>query len=251
MWAFKTLWDKGLVYEGFRVLPYCWRCETPLSQHRDADGRRLPRPAGPGASRSASSCRRPASRRELLWSGRRRRGRCRRTWRSRSGPTSSTRVRRATDGRALRARRGAARRATPRELGEADACRRRCTGSELRRAPLHAAVRLLRDGRRHRTPSRCSPPTSSPPRTAPGVVHIAPGFGEDDQVVVRRGRASRPSSRSTSTAGSPPRSPPYAGMQVFDANPPIIRDLKERGVRACATRPTTTPTRTAGAATRR
>ncbi len=31
MWAFKTLWDKGLVYEGFKVLPYCWRCETPLS----------------------------------------------------------------------------------------------------------------------------------------------------------------------------------------------------------------------------
>ena len=31
MWAFKTLWDKGLVYEGYRVLPYCWRCETPLS----------------------------------------------------------------------------------------------------------------------------------------------------------------------------------------------------------------------------
>ena len=31
MWAFKTLWDKGLVFEGFRVLAYCWRCETPLS----------------------------------------------------------------------------------------------------------------------------------------------------------------------------------------------------------------------------
>src|SRR6201991_1486674 len=31
MWAFKTLSDKGLVYEGFRVLAYCWRCETPLS----------------------------------------------------------------------------------------------------------------------------------------------------------------------------------------------------------------------------
>jgi isoleucyl-tRNA synthetase len=25
------LWDKGLVYSGFRVLWYCWRCETPLS----------------------------------------------------------------------------------------------------------------------------------------------------------------------------------------------------------------------------
>ncbi len=31
MWAFKALWDKGLIYEGFKVLPYCWRCETPLS----------------------------------------------------------------------------------------------------------------------------------------------------------------------------------------------------------------------------
>ena len=31
MWAFKTLHDKGLIYEGNRVLAYCWRCETPLS----------------------------------------------------------------------------------------------------------------------------------------------------------------------------------------------------------------------------
>ncbi|MDP3969562.1 MAG: isoleucine--tRNA ligase [Nocardioides sp.] len=33
IWAFKTLHDKGLVYEGFRVLPYCWNDETPLSNH--------------------------------------------------------------------------------------------------------------------------------------------------------------------------------------------------------------------------
>src|SRR5690606_8289803 len=31
MWAFKRLWEKGLIYQGFRVLWYCWRCETPLS----------------------------------------------------------------------------------------------------------------------------------------------------------------------------------------------------------------------------
>src|SRR5690349_23946591 len=31
MWAFKTLWDKGLVYQGFRVLWYCWHDGTPLS----------------------------------------------------------------------------------------------------------------------------------------------------------------------------------------------------------------------------
>ncbi|MCW2492621.1 MAG: isoleucine-tRNA ligase, partial [Frankiales bacterium] len=33
MWAFRTLWDKGLIYEGFKVLAYCWRCETPLSNN--------------------------------------------------------------------------------------------------------------------------------------------------------------------------------------------------------------------------
>jgi isoleucyl-tRNA synthetase len=33
MWAFKQLYDKGFVYEGFRVLPYCWNDETPLSNH--------------------------------------------------------------------------------------------------------------------------------------------------------------------------------------------------------------------------
>jgi isoleucyl-tRNA synthetase len=33
MWAFQQLWQKGLAYEGFRVLPYCWNDETPLSNH--------------------------------------------------------------------------------------------------------------------------------------------------------------------------------------------------------------------------
>jgi isoleucyl-tRNA synthetase len=33
IWAFKQLHEKGLAYEGFRVLPYCWNDETPLSAH--------------------------------------------------------------------------------------------------------------------------------------------------------------------------------------------------------------------------
>jgi isoleucyl-tRNA synthetase len=33
IWAFKQLHSKGLAYEGFRVLPYCWHDETPLSNH--------------------------------------------------------------------------------------------------------------------------------------------------------------------------------------------------------------------------
>ncbi|MHA7986744.1 isoleucine--tRNA ligase [Rathayibacter sp. CAU 1779] len=33
IWAFKQLYDKGLAYQGYRVLPYCWRDQTPLSNH--------------------------------------------------------------------------------------------------------------------------------------------------------------------------------------------------------------------------
>ncbi|MFM8926911.1 MAG: isoleucine--tRNA ligase [Rhodoluna sp.] len=33
IWAFKELYKKGLIYEGFKVLAYCYRCETPLSNH--------------------------------------------------------------------------------------------------------------------------------------------------------------------------------------------------------------------------
>lgn len=33
IWAFKQLYDKGLAYRGYRVLPYCWHDRTPLSNH--------------------------------------------------------------------------------------------------------------------------------------------------------------------------------------------------------------------------
>ncbi|HYQ76868.1 isoleucine--tRNA ligase [Cellulomonas sp.] len=33
VWAFKRLYDKGWAYEGYRVLPYCWNDQTPLSNH--------------------------------------------------------------------------------------------------------------------------------------------------------------------------------------------------------------------------
>ena len=62
-----------------------------------------------------------------------------------------------------------------------------------------------------------------------GVVHMAPGFGEDDQIV-------------SNAAGIPTICPmdehgqftgevaPWKGVHVFDANPLVIRELKERGV---------------------
>ena len=37
-WALKTIWDKGLLYKGFKVVPYCPCCGTPLSSHEVAQG---------------------------------------------------------------------------------------------------------------------------------------------------------------------------------------------------------------------
>ncbi|MEF9940251.1 MAG: isoleucine--tRNA ligase [Clostridium sp.] len=37
-WALKQIWDKKLLYEGFKIVPYCPRCGTPLSSHEVAQG---------------------------------------------------------------------------------------------------------------------------------------------------------------------------------------------------------------------
>ena len=37
-WALKTIWEKGLLYKGHKIVPYCPRCGTPLSSHEVAQG---------------------------------------------------------------------------------------------------------------------------------------------------------------------------------------------------------------------
>ena len=37
-WALRKIWDKGLLYKGFKIVPYCPRCGTPLSSHEVAQG---------------------------------------------------------------------------------------------------------------------------------------------------------------------------------------------------------------------
>ena len=37
-WALKTIWEKGLLYKGYKIVPYCPRCGTPLSSHEVAQG---------------------------------------------------------------------------------------------------------------------------------------------------------------------------------------------------------------------
>ena len=242
MWAFKTLHDKGLVYEGFRVLAYCWRCETPLSntetrmddvyQDRQDPALTVGVPAG--------------DRREARWSGRRRRGRCRPTWRSRSAPTSTTRCSSRTAQR-VHPRRGArlarTRRSSPTTSRSARSRAASWSAARTRRCSTSWPTAA-------RTRSRCSAATSSSTEDGTGVVHMAPAFGEDDQnvclaagiptVVTVDDRA-----RFTSLV------PPYQGMQVFEANKPIMRDLKDREAWCSGTRATRTRTRTAGAVTRR
>jgi isoleucyl-tRNA synthetase len=90
MWAFKQLWDKGLIYEAYRVMPYSWGAETPLSNFEirldDAT-----RPARTRRSRCRSQLDPGRRSRPLTsWPGPPRPGPCRRTWPSRSGPTSTT-----------------------------------------------------------------------------------------------------------------------------------------------------------------
>ena len=37
-WILKQIWNKGLIYQGFKILPYCPHCETPLSGHEVSQG---------------------------------------------------------------------------------------------------------------------------------------------------------------------------------------------------------------------
>ena len=89
------------------------------------------------------------------------------------------------------------------------------------RPPLHAALRLPRRAGRRRTPSRCSAADFVTTEDGTGVVHLAPAFGEDDQNVCNA--AGIPTvvtvddhTRFTALV------PTYQGVQVFDANKPII-----------------------------
>ena len=87
-WVFKSLWDKDLIYEGHKILPYCPRCATPLSNFETNQGYAdVTDPAitvrfkldGRGRTRTS-------------WPGPRRPGRCRRTWPWPWARTSRTRA---------------------------------------------------------------------------------------------------------------------------------------------------------------
>jgi isoleucyl-tRNA synthetase len=229
MWAFKTLHEKGLVYEGFRVLAYCFRCETPLSNtetrmddvYRDRTDPaltvkfRLSAGSGPEALKEGADI--------AVWTTT--------PWTLPSnlalavGPDIEYAVLE-KDGRKLLL--GAARvGAYAKELEGFEQ-----TGTVLGRdlvgrryTPLFDY--LVEQGGPNAFQVLGADFVTTEDGT--GVVHMAPAFGEEDQNACNA--AGIPTvvtvddhTRFTSLV------PDYQGLQVFDANKPVIATLKERGV---------------------
>jgi isoleucyl-tRNA synthetase len=222
LWAFKQLWERGLVYEGRRVLPFCWECETPLSNfetrlddaYRDRQDPALTICFTLDEPAEVETC-------LLAWTTT--------PW------TLPSNLALAVDPQLEYA------------VVEQDGRRFILSATsldtyaeELGQA-RHVGTVPGRDlvGRRYRPLFPFFAATSGAFRVlgadfiqatdGTGIVHVAPGFGEDDQLL---GEAN----------GLPVISPvddqgrfteevaPYAGMQVFDANATIIGDLRARGL---------------------
>ena len=219
MWAFKTLWDKGLVYEGFRVLAYCWRCETPLSNtetrmddvYRDRQDPAL-----------TVWFQMETGERILAWTTT--------PWTLPSnlalavGPDVDYALMADADGNTYilaDARVGA----YEKELAGAEKVGT-VKGSELVGRAYRPMFPFLAG-----TPNafRVLGADFVTTEDGTGVVHMAPGFGEDDQ-------------NTCNEAGIPTVCPmdehgrytaeitPWAGRHVFDANPDVIKALKDSGV---------------------
>ncbi|WP_216207799.1 isoleucine--tRNA ligase [Amycolatopsis aidingensis] len=222
LWAFKQLWDKGLVYEGYRVLPYCWRDETPLSNHElrmDDDvyqSRQDPavtigyRIEGNGSELDGAYL--------LIWTTT--------PWTVPSNLATAVHPEveyvlvEAGGRRFLLAEARVA--AYARELGEEPEVLARYRGTDLlgtRYAPPFPYF----TGQENAHQVLAADYVTTEDGT--GIVHIAPAYGEEDKVV-------------TDAAGITPVTPvdakgrfdssvpDYAGQNVFEANPNIIKDLK-------------------------
>ncbi|WP_062377150.1 isoleucine--tRNA ligase [Demequina pelophila] len=230
IWAFKTLYDKGLAYEGHRVLPYCWRDETPLSNHElrmddDVYAMRqdpaltvlLPLVDAPGDLAGASV---------LVWTTT--------PWTLPSnlaaavGPEIEYSVVRPVEG-AFAGRTlvlASARVAEyARELGEGCETVATVPGSALAGLSYQAPFAYFAGTENaHRILAGEFVSTED----GTGIVHLAPGFGEDDAAVCQD--AGIPTVVPVDSKGRfTSEVTDYAGQQVFDANPVIIKDLKERG----------------------
>jgi isoleucyl-tRNA synthetase len=226
IWAFKTLYDKGFVYEGQRVLPYCWVDETPLSNHElRMDDDVYQQRQDPSVTVWVEL---ETGERLMAWTTT--------PW---TLPTNSAMavgvdldyvvVEHEGERYVLaEARLGA----YARELGD-DAAERvvlRLKGSELVGRRYTPLFDFLTDTEKFGTQNAFQVIAADHVTTddGTGVVHMAPAYGEEDQaaceaVGIPTILSVDDRARFTSIA------PPFAGLQVFEANRPITQDLKARG----------------------
>ena len=218
MWAFKTLWDKGLVYEGYKVLPYCWRCETPLSNTETRMDDVYRDRQDPAITVAFSL---ETGEKILAWTTT--------PWTLPSnlalavGPDVDYAVVVLDGERYILAE--ARLSAYDHELGRAT---RLATvkGRDLvgrRYEPLFAFLAAEPNAFRVLAADFVSTEDGT------GVVHMSPGHGEEDQVTCNANGIATVvpmDSRGRYTA----EITPWADVHVFEANPLVIRDLKERGL---------------------
>jgi isoleucyl-tRNA synthetase len=222
MWAFKRLWEKGLVYEGERVLAYSWAAETPLSNFEtrldDATRERqdpaitvrfhVLEPSGDGPTEIWAWTTTPWTLPSNLALA--------------VGPDVEYALLRLGERRVLLAE--ALRERFARELEGAELLGTRRGGAfvGLRYRPLFpffaetaGAFRVLGAG-------------FVATEEGTGIVHLAPGFGEEDLEVCQANGI--PTVVPVDDTGRFTHAvEPWAGQLVFDANPEIIRELRRRG----------------------
>jgi len=229
MWAFKTLYDNGLIYQGFRVLPYSWAEHTPLSNQEtrldDSYKMRqdpavtvtMPLVDTPGHPLGAAL----AGVNALIWTTT--------PWTLPSNlaiavnPDVTYAVVRAADGeRYLLAENLVA--GYAKELGDYE-IEHTYAGQELAGLGYQPPYDFFLD---EPNAFRILVADYVTTEDGTGVVHQAPAFGEDDMLTCQQAGIGvvipvDMDGKFTSLV------PPYEGMLVFDANKDIIRDLKAAG----------------------
>jgi len=224
IWAFKQLWDKGLAYEGNRVLPYCWNDETPLSNHElrmdDDVYQSRQDPAITVGFRVSEGPLEGAY--LLIWTTT--------PWTLPSnqavavGPdVTYVLVQGPDDRRYVLAQARLA--AYARELGEEPEVLATYTGRDLVESRYLPPFPYFMDAPNS---FRVLAADYVSTEDGTGIVHMSPAYGEDDMVVTQAAGISAVTpvdakGRFDKTVAD------YAGQHVFDANPQIIRDLKNHG----------------------
>ncbi len=226
MWAFKQLWDKGLVYEGFRVVPYSWAAQTSLSiSETRLDNAYRPRqdPALTVAFQLDPRAGETPTPKLIAWTTT--------PWTLPSNmglavaPDADYAVMAKGDERLILAEASRERYAS--ELAGYDAVET-IKGSDLVGRTYRPLFPFFAD-RKSDGAFRVVPADFIEMGEGTGVVHMAPAFGEDDLVVGQR--EGLPLVDPVDLEGNfTDLAPPYAGLNVFDANKDVIRDLKATGV---------------------